>query len=102
MQFSPCVHQGFTHFGYFSGDRSCRHTITTTEKQMLVLTRKLGESIHIGDDIIITLLDVRPSRIRLGIDAPLSVRVQREENRFRSENSEFVHALALDAATGAG
>ena len=36
---------------------------------MLVLTRKLGESIHIGDDIVITLLDVRPSRIRLGIDA---------------------------------
>ncbi len=68
---------------------------------MLVLTRKVGESIRIGDSVVITLLDVRPSRIRLGIDAPLSVRVQREENLFRSEIPEFADALALDAATGA-
>ncbi len=48
---------------------------------MLVLSRKRGESIRIGDGIVITILDVRPSRTRIGIDAPLSVRVQRAEVR---------------------
>src|SRR5689334_22187733 len=51
------------------------------EVLMLVLSRKRGESIRIGDGIVITVLDVRPSRTRIGIDAPLSVRVQREEVR---------------------
>jgi carbon storage regulator len=51
---------------------------------MLVLSRKRGESIRIGDGIVITVLDVRPSRTRIGIDAPRSVRVQREEVRSTS------------------
>ena len=46
---------------------------------MLVLTRKTGESIHIGDGVVVTVLDVRSNRIRLGIDAPMSIRVQRSE-----------------------
>ena len=48
---------------------------------MLVLSRKRGESIRIGDGIVITILDVRPSRTRIGIDAPSSIRVQRDEHR---------------------
>ena len=66
---------------------------------MLVLTRKRGEAIHIGEDIIITVLDVRPSRIRLGINAPLSVRVQREESLDPPKDSEFLETFALDVAT---
>jgi len=46
---------------------------------MLVLTRKLGEKILIGDDIVITVLDVRGDSIRLGVDAPRGVRIQRDE-----------------------
>ena len=46
---------------------------------MLILARKLGESIHIGDSIVITVVDIRHSRIRIGIDAPPEVRIQREE-----------------------
>lgn len=46
---------------------------------MLVLTRRAGESIMIGDDIVITVLDVRGDQIRLGIRAPRSVAVHREE-----------------------
>jgi carbon storage regulator CsrA len=57
------------------------NSLTTLEKNMLVLTRKVGESIRIGDDVVVTVLEVRPSRIRLGIVAPLSVRVQRGEHR---------------------
>ncbi|HSP76211.1 MAG TPA: carbon storage regulator CsrA [Cryobacterium sp.] len=46
---------------------------------MLVLTRKLGEKILIGDDIVITVLDVRGDSIRIGVDAPRGVRIQRDE-----------------------
>jgi carbon storage regulator len=67
---------------------------------MLVLTRKTGESIHIGSGIVIKVLDVRPSRIRLGIDAPLSVRVQREEQRCGSQSRDFVEVVPFDSAAG--
>ncbi|HEY0259172.1 MAG TPA: carbon storage regulator CsrA [Lacisediminihabitans sp.] len=46
---------------------------------MLVLTRKVGERIVIGDDIVVTILDVRGDGVRIGIDAPRGVRIQREE-----------------------
>lgn len=46
---------------------------------MLVLTRKVGERIVIGDDIVITVLDSRGDGVRIGIDAPRGVKIQREE-----------------------
>jgi carbon storage regulator len=46
---------------------------------MLILTRKLGETITIGDDIRITLIDIKGKSIRLGIDAPAHVTVHRQE-----------------------
>lgn len=46
---------------------------------MLVLTRKPGERVLIGDDIVITVLDVRGDSVRIGIDAPRGLRVQRDE-----------------------
>ncbi|WP_144758720.1 carbon storage regulator CsrA [Curtobacterium sp. 9128] len=46
---------------------------------MLVLTRKVGERILIGDDIVITVLDARGDGVRIGIDAPRGVKIQREE-----------------------
>ena len=46
---------------------------------MLVLTRRPGESIMIGDDIVVTVLDVRGDVVRVGIRAPRSVQVHREE-----------------------
>jgi carbon storage regulator len=46
---------------------------------MLILTRKPGESIYIGDGIKVTIVEVKGSQIRLGIDAPSSVRIYREE-----------------------
>ena len=46
---------------------------------MLILTRKLGESITIGDDIKVSVLGIRGRQVRLGIDAPESVVVHREE-----------------------
>ncbi len=46
---------------------------------MLVLTRKPGEKILIGDDIVITVLDARGDSIRIGVDAPRGIKIQRSE-----------------------
>ena len=46
---------------------------------MLVLSRRVGERLMIGDDIVITVIDVRSDGVRLGIDAPRHVRVNRAE-----------------------
>jgi carbon storage regulator len=50
---------------------------------MLILTRKLGESVTIGDDIKITILGVRGRQVRLGIIAPQKVTIHREEVYFK-------------------
>ena len=46
---------------------------------MLVLTRKPGESLYIGDDIKVTLHGIRGNQVRIGVEAPASVRIYREE-----------------------
>jgi len=46
---------------------------------MLILTRKLGESITIGDNIKVTVVDIKGKQVRLGIEAPKNVSVHREE-----------------------
>ncbi len=46
---------------------------------MLVLSRKLGESVYIGEDIRITVVEIRGNQIRLGIEAPRNVPVYRQE-----------------------
>jgi carbon storage regulator len=46
---------------------------------MLVLSRRPGESLMIGDEVTVTVVEVRGDQIRLGIDAPRSVKVYREE-----------------------
>lgn len=46
---------------------------------MLVLTRRVQQSIVIGEDVIITVLDIRGDQVRLGVSAPRSVQVHREE-----------------------
>lgn len=46
---------------------------------MLVLTRRLGESVAIGDDVVVTVLEVRGGQVRLGIVAPSEITVLRSE-----------------------
>ena len=55
---------------------------------MLVLTRKLGQSIVIGDEIEVVVLEVRGEQVRLGIKAPKTVTVHRKEiyDQIRDEN----------------
>jgi carbon storage regulator len=55
---------------------------------MLVLTRKLGESIRIGDDIVVKVVELDSRHVKLGIEAPRSVSVNRQEiyERIQNEN----------------
>jgi carbon storage regulator len=46
---------------------------------MLILTRRMGETIRIGDDIVVTVLALKGNAVRIGINAPKSVEVHREE-----------------------
>ncbi|HWH31232.1 MAG TPA: carbon storage regulator CsrA [Egibacteraceae bacterium] len=66
---------------------------------MLVLTRRTGESIVIGNNIVVTVLEVRHDQVRIGIDAPRTVQVHREEvfNQVLRENTAAV-ASAADRA----
>ena len=59
---------------------------------MLILTRRIGESVYIGDDVRLTVLGVRGTQVRIGINAPKDVPVHREEiyYRIKNENGEEV------------
>ncbi|BDO43413.1 carbon storage regulator CsrA [Cellulomonas sp. NTE-D12] len=67
---------------------------------MLVLSRRVGERLVIGGDIVVTVIEVRSDGVRLGIDAPRSVRVHRAEvlEAIQSENEQ---AVAADDGTEA-
>jgi len=54
---------------------------------MLILTRRTGESVNIGDDIQFTILSVKGNQVRIGIDAPKDVAVHREEIYQRIKQS---------------
>ncbi|HHC73713.1 MAG TPA: carbon storage regulator [Thiothrix sp.] len=57
---------------------------------MLILTRRVGETLMIGDEISVTVLGVKGNQVRLGINAPRNVAVHREEiyERIRNEDDE--------------
>ena len=57
---------------------------------MLILTRRVGESLRIGDDVSVTVLGIKGSQVRIGVNAPKSVSVHREEvsDRINDENSK--------------
>lgn len=68
---------------------------------MLVLTRRPGESIMIGDDIVVTVLDVRGEVVRVGIKAPRTVQVHREEVYLELQRSNREAASPSDSAVEA-
>jgi carbon storage regulator len=54
---------------------------------MLILTRRVGESLMVGDDITVTVLGVKGNQVRIGVNAPKDVAVHREEiyNRIQED-----------------
>lgn len=65
---------------------------------MLILTRRIGETVMIGDEVSITVLGVKGNQVRLGVNAPREVAVHREEiySRIKNEQQQD-HAEANDA-----
>jgi carbon storage regulator len=71
----------------------------TKEKAMLVLSRKTGEKIRIGDNVTVTIVRIGPNNVRLGIDAPRDLNIVREElvsnepvlNQPQSASESSVH-----------
>ncbi len=60
---------------------------------MLVLTRKIGEGIVIGDDVVIKVIEIKGGNIRLGIDAPRDKKIYRQEvyQKIENENRDAAH-----------
>ncbi len=57
---------------------------------MLILTRRVGETVMIGDEVTVTVLRVKGNQVRLGVNAPKTISVQREEifHRIKRESAE--------------
>ena len=55
---------------------------------MLILTRKIGETFKVGDEVSVTVLGVRGSQIRIGISAPRAIDVYREEIYDKRKNTD--------------
>jgi carbon storage regulator len=64
---------------------------------MLILSRKINEKIMIGDDIIVSIIEVRNDQVRIGIDAPKNVKVFRQEvyDAIKEENKAASASAAI-------
>ncbi|MFN7098110.1 MAG: carbon storage regulator CsrA [Gammaproteobacteria bacterium] len=65
---------------------------------MLILTRRVGETLIIGDDVTVTVLGVKGNQVRIGINAPKDVSVHREEIYLRIQQEKQTKHSAEDVA----
>ncbi len=71
---------------------------------MLILTRRVGESLMVGDDVTITVLGVKGNQVRIGVNAPKDVGVHREEiyQRIQKEKLAKLSSFESDMHPGNG
>lgn len=69
---------------------------------MLILTRRVGESLMIGDEVSVTVLGVKGNQVRIGINAPKNVAVHREEIYERIRQEQDQETLDADAGVDVG
>ena len=64
---------------------------------MLILSRKTNEKIMIGDDISVSIIEIRGDQVRIGVDAPRTVKVFRQEvfDAIKAENEAAVQSTAV-------
>lgn len=65
---------------------------------MLVLSRRVGDSIVIGDDVVVTVLEIRGDVVRIGVDAPREVAVRRQELLAELADSNRAAASPAESA----
>ncbi len=69
---------------------------------MLILTRRVGETVMIGNDVTVTVLGVKGNQVRIGVNAPRDVAVHREEiyERIKREEQEGVSSRPAKSGNG--
>ncbi len=73
-------------------------SVTNMEIRMLILTRRLNETVMIGDDVTVTVLGVKGGQVRIGVNAPKDVAVHREEVYERIKHEQLSAAPVAAAS----
>ena len=67
---------------------------------MLILTRRVGETLMVGDDVTVTVLGVKGNQVRIGVNAPKEISVHREEIYMSIQAEKNVQLAANEQAAG--